>query len=89
MNMHHQTLEKMHELKLFGMADEFERQIANPSISEIPFERRIRILVDQEATFRDSKRLQVLLKKAKLQMQASVENIDYRSPRGVEKSQKI
>lgn len=79
------TLDKLHHLKLFGMAAELERQMANPTIAELPFEQRIRILVDQETTFRDNKRLQLLLKKAKLQVNASVEEVDYRKPRGLDK----
>lgn len=81
------TLEKLHSLKLLGMAAEFERQMVNPTINELPFEHRVRILVDQETTYRDNKRLHILLKKAKLQLSASVEEIDYRSPRGLDKAQ--
>jgi DNA replication protein DnaC len=79
------TLDKLNNLKLFGMAAELERQMANPTIGELPFEHRIRVLADQETTFRDNKRLQLLLKKAKLQVSASVEEIDYRQPRGLDK----
>ena len=49
------TLDKLNNLKLFGMAAELERQMANPTIGELPFEHRIRILADQEATFRNNK----------------------------------
>lgn len=87
--MNQQTLEKMHTLGLQGMAAEFERQIVNPTINELPFEQRVQILVDQESTFRDNKRIQLLLKKAKLQMTASVEEIDYRTPRGMDKAQML
>ncbi|MET3124441.1 DNA replication protein DnaC [Oxalobacteraceae bacterium GrIS 2.11] len=80
------TLDKLNNLKLFGMAAELERQMANPTIGELPFEHRIRILADQEATFRNNKRLQLLLKKAKLQVSASVEAIDYRQSRSLDKS---
>lgn len=80
------TLETMHSLKLLGMAAEFERQMSNPTIDELPFEHRIRVMVDQEATYRDNKRLHTLLKKAKLQLSASVEEIDYKAPRGLDKA---
>lgn len=89
MTMQHHTLERMHSLKLFGMAIEFEQQITNPTMDDIPFEQRLRILIDQEATYRDNKRLQMLLKKAKLKVSASVENIDYRAQRGVDKAQML
>ena len=80
------TLDKLSNLKLFGMAAELERQMANPTIGELPFEHRVRALADHETTFRDNKRLQLLLKKAKLQVSASVEEIDYRQPRSLDKS---
>jgi len=80
------TLDKLTRLKLFGMAAELERQLANPTMGELPFEQRIRIMIDQEVTFRDSHRLRLLLKKAKLQVSASVEEIDYRQARGLDKS---
>lgn len=80
------TLDKMSQLKLIGMANELERQMSNPTSNEIPFEERIRILVDHELTFRGNKRIQIFLKKAKLQMNASIDNIDYRTQRGIDKA---
>ncbi|MFZ3000339.1 MAG: IS21-like element helper ATPase IstB [Undibacterium umbellatum] len=83
----HNTIEKMQTLRLFAMADEFQRQMATAGINDIPFESRIQILVDHELTSRENKRLKVLLKKAKLKIAACVEDIDYRTPRGIEKSE--
>jgi DNA replication protein DnaC len=85
--MNHHTIENMRRLGLTGMADEFERQSANPTMDELPFEHRIRVMVDQEITYRDNKRLHGLLKKAKLQINASIEDIDYKTARGLSKSQ--
>ena len=82
----HNLADKMQELKLFGMAAELERQLANPTIGELPFEQRVESLVDHEATFRDNHRLRLLLKKAKLSTLAAVEDIDYRQQRGLDKS---
>lgn len=85
--MIHHTIENMRRLGLNGMADEFDRQSANPTMDELPFEDRLRVMVDQEMTYRDNKRLHGLLKKAKLQMNASIEDIDYKTVRGLNKSQ--
>lgn len=84
--MMQETLNKMHALKLPGMAAELERQLSTPSIDSLPFEDRIRVLVDQEMTYRDNKRLHLLLKKSKLQISSSIEDIDYRASRGLDKS---
>lgn len=80
------TIDQLNTLKLFGMATELERQIGNPTMNDLPFEHRVRSMVDHESTVRENKRLQMLLKKAKLPIGASVEDIDYRSPRGLDKS---
>ncbi len=79
--------DQLNDLKLFGMANDFEMQIQNPSMNEFSFEQRLRSMIDHERMYRDNKRLQILLKKAKLKISASIEEIDYRSPRGIEKSQ--
>lgn len=85
--MNNHTIEIMRKLALTGMADELERQLATPNIDELPFEHRIRVLIDQEMTYRDNKRLHGLLKKAKLQINASIQDIDYKTARGLNKSQ--
>lgn len=85
--MNNITIEKLHSLKLPGMADEFERQLATPDASEIPFEHRVRSMVDHEVTLRDHKRLQLLLKKACLPMAACIEDVDYRTSRGLNKAE--
>lgn len=83
-----QTLETLYRLRLTGMAEAFEQQLSQPSTHDLSFEERFSLLVDREATYRESKRLQRLLKRARLrQPQACVEDIDYRHPRGLEKRQ--
>jgi DNA replication protein DnaC len=81
------TIEKLHTLKLPGMAEEMARQLATPAASELPFEHRVRSMVDYEMMRRDHKRLQYLLKRAALPMNACVEDIDYRTPRGLDKAE--
>jgi DNA replication protein DnaC len=83
-----QTLETLHRLKLTGMAEAFEQQLAQPATHDLSFEERFSLLVDRESTYRESKRLARLLKRARFkQGQACVEDIDYRHPRGLEKRQ--
>lgn len=84
--MMNNTIDKLQTLKLFGMAAELERQLGNPSANDLPFEQRVRSMVDHETTMRESKRLQVLLKKARLPENSCIEDIDYRAPRGMDKS---
>ncbi len=81
----HPTLEKLRSLKLSGMANALEEQIQMDT-KELNFEERLGLLVDREVTVRRNRKLQTLLKKAKLRLNASIEDLDYRHPRGLDKS---
>lgn len=86
--MNNQTLQSLRQLKLTGMADGFEQQLAQPSThSELDFDERLALLVDREKTHRDNNKVSRLLKAARLKLQALPEDIDYRHPRGLIKSQ--
>ena len=82
----HPTLKKLHSLKLSGMVNALEEQIQMGDLKELSFEERLGLLVDREVTERRNRKLQTLLKKAKLRLNASIEDIDYRHPRGLDKS---
>lgn len=82
------TLEKLQILRLNGMMKALEDQLRQPDISTLTFEERLSLLVDYEMTMRDDKRMHSRLKKAKFKDgEACIENIDYRTPRGLDKSQ--
>lgn len=82
----HPTLEKLRSLKLSGMVKALEEQAGIPDLKELSFEERLGLLVDREVTVRRNRKLQTLLKKAKLRLNASIEDIDYRHPRDLDKS---
>ena len=83
-----QTLESMRRLKLTGMAEGLEQQLAQPSThEELAFGERLALLVDRESTHRHNNKIKRLLKAAKLKLQANPANIDYHHPRGLNKSQ--
>lgn len=82
----HPTLEKLHALRLTGMAQAFEDQINMPQIDSLDFEERLGLMVDREMTQRENRRLKSRLKKAKLRQTATIEDIDYRHPRGLDKA---
>ncbi|MEX2507742.1 MAG: IS21-like element helper ATPase IstB [Pseudohongiellaceae bacterium] len=84
----HQTLETLRSLRLTGMADALEQQHAQPNVhADLSFDERLALLADREQTWRDNNRMARLLKTAKLKIQAHPEDIDYRHPRGLIKSQ--
>ena len=80
------TLEKLKSLQLYGMARAFEEQMASSEVGSLSFEERLGLLVDREATERENRRLISRLRTAKLRQNACMEEIDYRHPRGLDKS---
>ena len=81
-----QTAERLHRLGLHGMAEAFARQLSQTAAhDELSFEERLGLLVDQETTWRENRRLARLLKTARLRQNACVEDINYQHKRGLEK----
>ena len=80
------TLQKLHTLKLTGMLDAFEQQQSQPDTHDLSFEERLGLLVDREMLYRENKRLERLLRGAKLRINACIEDINYRHPRGLDRS---
>jgi len=84
--MNHPTLEKLTELRLSGMKEALCEQQDMPDIEELDFEERLGLLVDRELTAREDRRLKTRLRTARLRQQAAIEDLDYRHPRGLDKS---
>jgi DNA replication protein DnaC len=81
------TLSKLEALGLSAMAAGLAEQMERPGPwSELCFEDRLGLLVDAEADARDSRRLDRRLKAAKLRYPAAVEDIDFRTPRGLDRA---
>jgi DNA replication protein DnaC len=83
----HPTLEKLHTLRLYGMARALQDQIMMPQDAELSFEERLGLLVDREATERENQRLTMRLKLARLRQSACPEDVDFRHPRGLDRGQ--
>lgn len=81
----HPTLDKLHALKLTGMAAALADQVAIPDIQELSFEERLGLLVDRETTERENRRMTSRLRRAKLRHTAILEDLDYRNSRGLDK----
>ena len=68
------------------MAEALKDQMGRADMDGLAFEERFSMLVDAQYLFRENKRMKRLLENAKLKLAASMEDIDYRSPRGLDKS---
>jgi DNA replication protein DnaC len=78
-------MEKLTAMRLLGMVDALKAQEQDPAAGELSFMERLGLLVDQQWTWRENQALARRLHAAKLKG-ASVEDIDYRTSRGLDKS---
>ena len=82
----HPTLDKIERLRLAGMAKALSEQMQNNEIESLTFEERLGLLIDRELTERENRRLTTRLRIARLRHQASIEDLDFRGTRGMDKS---
>ena len=82
----HPIIDQLKSLRLNGMALTLEEQMQIPDIESLSFEERLGLMVDRETSYRENRRLKTRLKKAKLKQNACIEDIDFRHPRGLDKS---
>jgi DNA replication protein DnaC len=82
----HPILDKLQSLRFFGMLTALEEQLQMPDIDQLSFDERLGLLVDREITERDNRRLKTRLQKAKLRLDACVEDVDFRYKRGLDKA---
>ena len=80
------TLDLLHELRLTGMARAFEEQAGMPDIAELSFDDRLALLLERERTEREQRRHQRLKGHARLHLDATVEDINFKAPRGLDRS---
>lgn len=79
------TVGQLKALKLDGMARAFEEQSILAASASLPFEERFSMLVDREIAWRDTRRLERLLRSAKLKhTQACLEDVVYDGSRGLD-----
>jgi DNA replication protein DnaC len=77
------TIEKLHALHLMAMAAAFEEQRGSSPHAALSFEDRFGLLVETEWTAREQRRLTQRLRQAKLRYPASLEDVDFTTPRGL------
>lgn len=81
-----QTVEKLSALRLDGMVQALEEQRRQSDITELDFEARLGLLVERQWLWKENRSLTRRLKTAQLKISASLEDIDYRHPRGLKRA---
>jgi DNA replication protein DnaC len=81
----HPIIEKLQMMKFYGMRKAFEDQLQMADIDKFSFEERFGLIVDREKTEREDRQLKTRLRKAGLRLAASIEDIDFDHPRGLDK----
>ena len=82
----HPSLDQLHALGLHAMAKAFLDIEATGEAQSLSHAEWLGLLLDREASSRHDKRLAARLRHAKLRQQASVEDVDYKSPRGLDRA---
>jgi DNA replication protein DnaC len=85
MTMIEQTIEQLHRLRLGAMADALKQQQSQAELADMPFEERFALLVDRQHAATESAALAQRLRRAGMRQSACLENLDLRTPRGLDK----
>lgn len=79
------TLEKLIAMRLRGMAEAFREQQESADAQQLSFEERLGLLIDRQWSWRENRALERRLRQGRLQGPACVEDIDFRTPRGLDR----
>ena len=81
------TLDQLRSLRLDGMVRAIEEQATSTAATALGFDARLTLLVQSEIAWRDDRRVQRLLKAAKLKVSsACIEDINWRASRALDRS---
>jgi DNA replication protein DnaC len=83
--LNQQTIEKLHAMKLHGLADAFRAQMETTEASQLSFEERFALLVDQQWLWKENRALARRLRAAHLKERGVIEDVDYQHPRGLDR----
>jgi DNA replication protein DnaC len=82
-----QTHDKMIAMKLYGMAHSIKERLERADHQSLSKEEFLGLIVDDEWLYRENRKLTTRLRVAKFkEREAAIENIDYRTPRGLRKT---
>jgi DNA replication protein DnaC len=81
-----ETIQKLTEMKLVGMATTLREMVSSPSAEPLSIEDTVGMLVDREWLTRENKKMSRLLKEARVPRGASLEELSCEPGRGLDKA---
>jgi len=81
-----ETIEKLKAMRLSGMVQGLKEQAESPHYQDLSFEERLGHLVEREWLLREERRLARRLREAKFRVKARVEEIDFHTPRNLNRA---
>ncbi len=82
-----QTVDKLQAMRLQGMVDALQEQRRQTDIVTLEFEDRLALLVERQWLWKENRGLTTRLKNAQFKISACLEDLDYRSSRGLKRAQ--
>ena len=82
----HPLYETIRNLKLDGVINGLLEHESMPDIEQVSFMDRLALLMDREFMERENKRIASRLKEAKLRQSASIEDLDFKTPRRLDRT---
>jgi DNA replication protein DnaC len=82
----HPTLEQLHALGLPGMVKGFKELESKAEARSLDHAEWLALLLEYELTLRRQKQFETRARVARLRHAASVEDVDYQSPRGLDRA---
>ena len=82
----HPTLDQLHALGLYGLAKGFKELEHKPEARSLEHSEWLGLLLEYEATLRRQKQFEARARVARLRYPASVEDVDYQAPRGLDRA---
>jgi DNA replication protein DnaC len=84
-----QTISKLNQMKLFGMASAVTKRLSSPDHQDLSISDFLGLVVDEEYLDRENRRMSARLRGAKFKDQAAMESIDYSADRSLKKAQML
>ena len=81
-----ETIEKLKAMRLSGMVQGIKEQAENPRYQDLSFEERLGYLVEREWLLREERRFARRLKEARFRVRATVEELDFHTPRNLNRA---